>query len=299
MKSLKNSFRVIVILFVLTAFTVTSVSAITFYLSNGYRYRDITASTVALSGYESNDTELIIPEKLDGRTVISVDSYAFYGNTDITALDFSQASGLSAIGDGAFCECSSLQNVVIPSTVNSIAEMAFQDCTALETIRFDAQVSKIDRQMFIRCSSLTDFIVPDAVTSILDFAFADCSALERIVIPPSVNNISNVAFLNDPNLTIYCMEDSYAHAYAEAHDIPYVLMYTFILGDVDGNGSVNVSDVTTIQRYLAELDVLEGISLYASDANRDGVLDISDATAIQMYLAEYEIEYPIGEIITQ
>ena len=71
------------------------------------------------------------------------------------------------------------------------------------------------------------------------------------------------------------------------------------LGDANGDGSVNINDVTQIQRHLAELESLEGIYLHAADANQDGTLDISDATTLQMYLAKYDIPYPIGEVMTQ
>lgn len=188
---------------VLTAMTVSSVSGITYYLSDGYLYRDITQNTIALSGYQGSDTQLVVPETIGERTVISIDSYAFYGNSTVTDIDLSQAKGLSAIGEGAFCECSSLKNAVIPSTVNLISEMAFQDCSLLEAVQFDATVNKINRQMFMRCSALKRFSVPETVSSILDYAFANCSSLEQIVIPSSVTSISDVAFLNDNNLTIY------------------------------------------------------------------------------------------------
>ena len=79
----------------------------------------------------------------------------------------------------------------------------------------------------------------------------------------------------------------------------HVLLDDVMLGDTDGDGYVNISDVTHIQRHLAELESLEGIYLHAADANQDGTLDISDATTLQMYLAKYDIPYPIGEVMTQ
>ena len=78
-----------------------------------------------------------------------------------------------------------------------------------------------------------------------------------------------------------------------------VLLDEVKLGDANGDGSVNINDVTQIQRHLAELESLEGIYLHAADANQDGTLDISDATTLQMYLAKYDIPYPIGEVMTQ
>ena len=58
-----------------------------------------------------------------------------------------------------------------------------------------------------------------------------------------------------------------------------------------GGGNVNISDVTAIQRYIAELDSLDDIRKLAADVNQDGVIDINDATVLQMYLAEYDVEY--------
>ena len=63
----------------------------------------------------------------------------------------------------------------------------------------------------------------------------------------------------------------------------------------DGDGIISISDATTVQRHLAELELLDGIYLLAADVNQDGVIDISDATTLQMYLADYPLQYPIGE----
>ena len=72
---------------------------------------------------------------------------------------------------------------------------------------------------------------------------------------------------------------------------------TYIRGDAaDGDGHVDIRDVTAIQRHLAELEHLNSDRLKAADVTGEG-LDISDATAIQMYLAEYENTYKIGETV--
>ena len=57
-----------------------------------------------------------------------------------------------------------------------------------------------------------------------------------------------------------------------------------LLGDVNNDGNVTVSDVTTIQRYLAESESLEGESLTAADVNGDGNVAVDDATILQRYL---------------
>lgn len=63
----------------------------------------------------------------------------------------------------------------------------------------------------------------------------------------------------------------------------------FVLGDTNGDGTVNICDVTALQRHLADLTTLTDSELAAADANGDGVVDINDATYLQMYLAEYNV----------
>ncbi len=60
----------------------------------------------------------------------------------------------------------------------------------------------------------------------------------------------------------------------------------FSLGDADGNGAADISDVTAMQRHIAEFELLKGDLLNAADINGNGKVDISDATHLQMYLAQ-------------
>ena len=73
----------------------------------------------------------------------------------------------------------------------------------------------------------------------------------------------------------------------------------FLRGDADGNGDVDIRDVTLIQRVLSDYDndIYGLISMHA--ANPESGLNISDATMIQRYLAEFDNSNGIGEIVTK
>ena len=58
------------------------------------------------------------------------------------------------------------------------------------------------------------------------------------------------------------------------------------IGDVDGDGVVNISDATMVQKYVAELVTLTPEQLIAADTNGDGEININDATQIQKFIAE-------------
>ncbi len=67
------------------------------------------------------------------------------------------------------------------------------------------------------------------------------------------------------------------------HDLPYET-----LGDVDGDGSVNVMDATLIQKYCSSLSDFTEEQLAAGDVNRDERVDVLDATEIQKYCCDLE-----------
>ena len=58
------------------------------------------------------------------------------------------------------------------------------------------------------------------------------------------------------------------------------------IGDVDGDGVVNINDATLIQKYVAELVSLTPDQIKAADTNGDSDVNINDATMIQKYIAE-------------
>ena len=61
-----------------------------------------------------------------------------------------------------------------------------------------------------------------------------------------------------------------------------------LIGDVNGDNKVDITDATAIQSHLAEMESLSGQALALADVNSDGKVDISDVTHLQKYLAEFD-----------
>ncbi|MBQ3298822.1 MAG: leucine-rich repeat protein [Ruminococcus sp.] len=59
-----------------------------------------------------------------------------------------------------------------------------------------------------------------------------------------------------------------------------------LLGDVNGDGKIDIMDATTVQKFAAELIDLDADHKAAADVTGDGKVDIMDATMIQKYVAE-------------
>ena len=63
-----------------------------------------------------------------------------------------------------------------------------------------------------------------------------------------------------------------------------------MLGDVDNNASVEITDSTFIQRYLIGLIDFSDDDLRTADVTGDGIVDIDDASIIQCYCIHYPVQ---------
>ena len=93
---------------------------------------------------------------------------------------------VTSIGDDAFENCPGLTSVTIPDSVTSIGDCSFFYCTGLTSITIPDSVTSIGEDAFDGCAGLTSVTIPDNVTSIGDYAFVGCSGLTKITGPSTV-----------------------------------------------------------------------------------------------------------------
>ena len=62
-----------------------------------------------------------------------------------------------------------------------------------------------------------------------------------------------------------------------------------LLGDVNGDGNVNMQDATILSRYLADWNVEPDLA--AADVNVDGKVDMQDVTLLRRYLAGWDVTF--------
>ena len=132
---------------------------------------------------EINGTDLRFIREMAGR---DVKGNSTSGN--LSVLDLSEARFVAGgdnyyyscytsndiIGKYAFCGCSSLTSVIIPSSVTEIEKYAFWGCSSLINVNISSSVKEIGEDAFENCSSLTSVNIPSSVTSIGMYAFQGC-----------------------------------------------------------------------------------------------------------------------------
>lgn len=83
---------------------------------------------------------------------------------------------------------------VIPNSVTSIYESAFQNCVLMTNITIPNSVTSIGKRAFQKCTNLTSLTIGNGVTSIGYASFSDCWNLTSITIPSGVTSIGDSAF---------------------------------------------------------------------------------------------------------
>ena len=88
------------------------------------------------------------------------------------------SEGITEISDGAFSNCSKIEQVVFPSSLKAIGEYAFDDCRSIKQIDFPANLQAIGKRAFSNCSSLTDINLPSSIETLGEGCFYSCGNLQ-------------------------------------------------------------------------------------------------------------------------
>ena len=285
MKRIIRAFLVVFTAAMLTVLSITNIFAATIIQIDSYLLKVEDNNTTALYGWTGSDVNLSVPLSLDNYYISSIEDYAFENDGHILNLDLSKATTLRSIGIMSFKGCSNLSGTVtVPTRVNEIGMGAFQECTSITSAVLYSGSRTVPAQMFYGCTQLSEVTIGYGFTSIDKLAFGNCTKLKTVTIPQTVTSIDSTAFNNIENFTIKCYNNSYAQQFAIDNGIDYDIINP-LLGDVDGDGVVNINDVTYIQLYRVDLISLDVIALKRADVNKDNNVTLRDATMIQMKLA--------------
>lgn len=192
---------------------------------------------IGIKAYLGNDTNITIPDKINGIEV-------------------------GSIKEGCF-KNSNIENVTLPSSVTSIEQQSFYGCDNLKSINL-SNVKSIGAEAFTNCPSLTDNIDLSSVetiserglagtyfktmnlpkcTDIGDSAFEDCT-MQKIVLNNATNLGSNV-FKNCKNLE---------------------MIYAPKVKGFDGcSGCTNLNLVFVPTTKVIDIDIPNNTTIYCSD----------------------------------
>ena len=285
-------------------------------------------TAIGNSAFESccSLTSITIPE-----SVTSIGEWAFVWCSSLTSITI--PNGVTEICCAAFAECSNLSEFngklasedkrclivngtltsfapaglteySIPSSVTSIGDYAFADCSSLTNVTIPDSVTSIGKSAFNGCSSLTSVTIPDSVTKIDDYAFVYCFELAEVfcksTTPPTLGG-SHVFDDNATGRKIHvpaASVDAYKTAaywseYADAI-VAWEQAKQYNIGDiVTFNGAKGVVfqvspsvKIVSVEECLQPIWGVDGVATGATDAE-DGRNNLATICAIDNWEQNY------------
>lgn len=142
-----------------------------------------------IQGYRGSDSDVVIPNSIDGFVVTAISMYAFSGRSDLASITI--PSTIQSIGDDAFLECDGLKKVYVSS---------IEDWCKIDFPYSDTNPLSRGADLYVDNKLVTDVTIPDGVKSIGKYAFYGYSSLKSISFPSSIRNIGESAFSDCTNL---------------------------------------------------------------------------------------------------
>ena len=185
------------------------------YLSSSasaFQFKKLSDGTYEVSGIKSipSDGKLEIPSSYRNKPVTAIgnDFIGFYDQM-LTAVVIPDS--ITSIGERAFEDCDGLKSITIPDSVTSIGDGAFNGCSSLTSITIPDSVTSIGDEAFDGCISLTSITIPDSVTSIGFYAFDGCKFLKSIQFGGTTAQWNAISFGSDwnnntGNCTVTCAD---------------------------------------------------------------------------------------------
>ncbi len=220
--------------------------------------------------------------------------------------------GVTMLGRNVFNGCSSLSGVVLPGTVESMGAGAFEGCTSLRTVSFSAALEAIADRAFSGCNSLSAIVIPDAVIDLGSQAFYQCKNLTDVTLGSSVSSLGTEVYFGCSNLAVVTCRSlvppytpnpncftraiynkatlrvpaESLHEYKNSGIWPWFknmvgINVNGVMGDVNGDGEVNLADVNALVDAILSADVSS-----ECDVNGDGEVNIADVSKLIDFLLD-------------
>lgn len=246
--------------------------------------------SIEITGFDNSVSDVVIPSEIEGLPVTAISTGAFYLSA-ITSIEVPDT--VTSIGEMAFLGCTSLKTVKLSTGVAKIEKNAFGSCSALQEVQVakdNPNFSSLDGVLYSKAqdtlviypAAKTDaaYTIPSGVTSVAMYAFSENPYLETLTIPNSLIKVGDSAFFNCKNLRAV----SYNGTEEEWNQITIGLLnekltganiqyQERIIGDVNADGALTISDVVLLQKWLLAVPDTQLADWKAADFNEDQSLN--------------------------
>ncbi len=183
--------------------------------------------------YNPQESQIIVPEEIDGKPVSILGADAFYQHKNTVAIILPQ--NLKSINGSPFYRCYSLQEISIPSNVQKIDANPFFRCSSLTKITVEsdnAYYSDLDGVLFDKeqtqliaypeGKTQESYTVPQTVKKLDIDAFGYHTKIKKLTILSNVTDFpEGNMFIYPDDITLIVESGSAAEQYAKDYNLNY------------------------------------------------------------------------------
>ena len=240
-----------------------------------------------------------------GEQVRRIGAEAFHG-TAIQSLDASHATQLDSLGNWAMAS-TPLTTVSLPTGMTQMGDGAFFGTTHLNAASMPRALQHVPNYAFAGGSQIVaDTVLHEGLTHIGDYAFYNWSDTRHFFIPGTVQHLGTRAMagmtgmeqidvaaaivptlgdevwagVDQPTVKLGTPDNTTAELYAAAEQWQdFYILHDYLLGDVNGDGQVDVTDINLTVIKMLGKDANPFIFV-AADTDGNGTIDVSDVNEI-------------------
>ncbi|MDD6270032.1 MAG: leucine-rich repeat protein [Oscillospiraceae bacterium] len=156
---------------------------------------------------------------------------------------------------------------------------------------FENGITEIGERSFSFFDYIEEIDFSDTITEIGEYAFiSSMNTMGSILIPESVTSLGRT-FVYTKNGSIYGYSGTAAEKYALDNGINFISIDKLEQGDINCDGSIDLTDATDILTYYANMSAgsdtefepneqINKILIDTADVNGDGTVDVADAALV-------------------
>ena len=152
-----------------------------------WSFTELKDGTLRIDDYKGLDMDIIIPEKIDGKTVTEIGEGVFYAGSDLMI----QERKISALQKDVR---NHIVSITVPTTVVKIGKEAFMGCT-VNIVKMPDSIVEIGEGAFKNCKSLQEFNMPSGLKTIGQEAFSGIHTIDKWILPQGLETICQGAFV--------------------------------------------------------------------------------------------------------
>lgn len=138
-------------------------------------------ATCEISGCSYEGKDLVIPEKIDGETVVGIAGNAFF---NLPAERIVIPDTVTYLGDGAI-QCEKVAEIQLGSGLKEVGYLSFNNCYALKSLTLPEGMEAINGALCSGCLELEEVYIPASVTTFGDLITTTELCPKIVIVTPA------------------------------------------------------------------------------------------------------------------